>query len=184
MEMKVQPRVWERREMEGASCGSMPIQGRSCERCEKNDASDEHNRTWTGLLPAVAPLANPFVPFQRYDPPTYAADKGAVRGTLFPGLDLPYRGMINEGSLSKTHLQELQSLSFAITELGEYLDTHSDDADAFALMKSYAELYSMGKQKYESMHGPLTQGHSAMMDSYQWLKDPWPWDYEANKMGG
>ncbi len=137
-----------------------------------------------GILPAEAPLANPYVPFQRNNPPTYAADKGAVRGTLFPGLDLPYHGMGNEGSLSNTHLQELQSLCFAITELGEYLDTHKDDTEAFSLMKSYAALYQMGREKYEALHGPLTQKAAAEQDSYQWLQDPWPWDYEANKMGG
>lgn len=55
------------------------------ERTEQQDAA-------CGMLPACAPLANPFVPFQRDDPPVYAAAVGAVRGTLFPGLDLPLRG--------------------------------------------------------------------------------------------
>lgn len=180
MDMKLQPRVWDSRQNMEAT----PNQStRLCDRCElrqRNNISPEY----TGILPAEAPLANPFVPFQRNDPPTYPADRGAVRGTLFPGLDLPYRGMVNEGSLSNTHLQELQSLCFAITELGEYLDTHSDDLDAFALMKSYASLYQMGREKYEAMHGPLTQSAAAMEDSYTWLQDPWPWDYDANKMGG
>ena len=137
-----------------------------------------------GILPVNAPLANPFVPFQRNNPQTYPAAQGAVRGTLFPGLDLPYMGMVNDGSLNKTHLQELQALAFALTELGEYLDTHSDDQDAFALFQSYAELYKKGRKDYEKMHGPLSQRASSMSNRYNWMNDPWPWEYSANKEEG
>ena len=49
-----------------------------------------------GRLPAVAPLANPFVPFQMEDPPRYEARKGLIKGTLFPGLDLPFMGRTNQ----------------------------------------------------------------------------------------
>ena len=48
-----------------------------------------------GNLPACAPLANPYVPFQQNNPQTYPAKKGVVRGTLFSGLDLPFVGRIN-----------------------------------------------------------------------------------------
>lgn len=149
-------------------------------RERKNIAGDDT----TGILPSNAPLANPFVPFQRNNPRTYPAKQGVVRGTLFPGLDLPYMGMVNEGSLSETHLHELQALSFALTELGEYLDTHADDADAFDLFRSYAELYKQGREAYEKMHGPLSQKGAAMCDKYTWLQDPWPWEYAANHKEG
>lgn len=49
-----------------------------------------------GRLPMTAPLANPYVPFQAENPPKYEARKGLVRGTLFPGLDLPFMDMINK----------------------------------------------------------------------------------------
>ena len=101
-----------------------------------------------GILPARAPLANPYVPFQRNNPPTYPAKKGVVRGTLFPGLDLPFMGMVNEAPLPETHLHELQTLGFALVELGEYLDTHPDDAEAFEMFRSYADLYKKGRAEY------------------------------------
>ena len=134
-----------------------------------------------GALPAQAPLANPFVPFQQKNPPTYLAKEGVVRGTLFPGLDLPFLGMVNEGTLSETQLHELQALGFAIVELGEYLDTHPDDADAFALFQSYAKLYAQGKETYEQQFGSLTQRGAAAGDCYCWLKGPWPWELAANE---
>ena len=70
-----------------------------------------------GRLPAMAPLANPYVPFQMENPPQYDARMGMVRGTLFPGLDLPFMGMVNEEMLPVTPMTELQTLGFALQEL-------------------------------------------------------------------
>ena len=47
-----------------------------------------------GRLPAAAPLANPYVPFQMENPPKYEPRKALVRGTMFPGLDLPFKAAI------------------------------------------------------------------------------------------
>ena len=49
-----------------------------------------------GRLPAKAPLANAYVPFQSEKPPRYEARTAMVRGTLFPGLELPFMGMVNQ----------------------------------------------------------------------------------------
>lgn len=133
-----------------------------------------------GILPRRAYLANPFVPFQANNPPTYTAKKGVTRGTLFPGLDLPFMGMVNERSLSDTPLHELQTLGFALVELGQYLDTHADDEEAFQLFRSYGELYQKGKAEYEKMCGPLTLASAAQGEKYTWMQDPWPWEYAAN----
>ena len=51
---------------------------------------------YEGKLPSSAPLANPYVPFQLDSPPKYEPRKALVRGTLFPGLDLPFMGMVNK----------------------------------------------------------------------------------------
>ncbi len=132
---------------------------------------------WQGSLPSCAPLSVPFVPFQQNDPQMYPAKKGVVRGTLFPGLDLPFMGMVNEQELSDRPLHELQALGFAIIELGEYLDTHPDDTEAFSMFRSYAELYRTGRERYEQMCGPLTQLAAAGGERYAWLNDPWPWEF-------
>ena len=128
-------------------------------------------------MPACAPLANPFVPFQQNNPERYEAPKGLVRGTLFPGLDLPFMGMVNNQEKDATPLEELQALSFAVVELGEYLDTHADDTEALQLFRSYVELYQKGAAEYQKQYGPLTMSQSgADGKSYNWLQDPWPWD--------
>lgn len=135
-----------------------------------------------GRLPAMAPLANPYVPFQLENPPVYEAQKGIVRGTLFPGLDLPFMGMINQHELPNTPLAELQTMAFAIQELALYLDTHKDDKEALEMYRLYQKIYNEGKKKYEKECGPLN--HMSVVDGkYRWLDDPWPWEYSAHREG-
>ena len=134
-----------------------------------------------GILPACAPLANPYVPYQQNHPAVYPAGNGVVRGTLFPGLDLPFMGMTNDVALDDTPLHELQTLDFAIAELGLYLDTHADDKEAFELFRSYVRLQKEGMAAYEKQYGPLTAAAAADGDAYTWLSDPWPWEYDANQ---
>ena len=133
-----------------------------------------------GRLPAIAPLAVPFVPFQFDNPEIYEPRKALVRGTLFPGLELPFMGMINKNEKPVTPLTELQTLAFAIQEMALYLDTHRDDAEALELYRQYQRIYTDGKRKYEEMYGPLNHMHPSE-GSYGWLDDPWPWEYGKNK---
>lgn len=134
-----------------------------------------------GRLPASAPLANTFIPFQLENPPRYEARKGLIRGTLFPGLDLPFMGMVNQKEKQITPLSELQALGFAVQELALYLDTHRDDHEALELYREYQKMYEHCREEYQKKHGPLN--HSQRIDDkeYTWLKDPWPWEYCKNK---
>lgn len=134
-----------------------------------------------GRLPAMAPLANPFVPFQLEDPPKYEPRKAFVRGTLFPGLDLPFMGMVNKNEKPVTPLTELQTMSFVIQELALYLDTHRDDREALEIYRTFQKMYHEARMQYEKECGPLT--HKSMMDGdeYKWLDDPWPWEYAKNR---
>ena len=133
-----------------------------------------------GRLPASAPLANPYVPFQPENPAKYEARKALVRGTLFPGLDLPFMGMINKNELPVTPLTDLQTLSFMINELALYLDTHRDDLEALEVYRAYQKMYSDAQRIYEEKCGPLTH-KSISSGSYSWLDDPWPWEYAKNR---
>jgi len=135
-----------------------------------------------GKLPAMAPLANPYVPFQLENPPVYEAKKGIVRGTLFPGLDLPFMGMVNQRELPSSPLAELQTMAFAIQELALYLDTHREDMEALELYRTYQKIYAEGKKRYEKDCGPLNH-MSIAGEKYRWLDDPWPWEYTAHREG-
>ena len=134
-----------------------------------------------GTLTACAPLANPYVPFQNHDPERYAAGRALMKGTLFPGLDLPYRGAQSVEPRAAHKLCDLQAVNFAITELGLYLDTHSDDEEAVQLFNQYVEQYEMLRQQAEQSGMALTQMEAAAGGSYTWLQDPWPWGAETEE---
>ena len=145
------------------------------------DKRNMENSWREGRLPAAAPLANTFVPFQVEGPPKYEARKGLVRGTLFPGLDLPFMGMVNQKEKAVTPLTELQALGFAVQELALYLDTHRDDRDALELYRSYQQMYERCQTEYKKKYGPLNHMRASEAEGYDWLDDPWPWEYCKNK---
>ena len=134
-----------------------------------------------GHLPAEAPLAKPYVPFQKKDPPKYEARKALIRGTLFPGLDLPFLGMVNDKEKPVTPMTELQTLAFAVQELALYLDTHRDDTEAFDLYRNYQQMYDHCMKEYSKSKGPMNHSRTAPGQTYEWLDDPWPWEYCKNK---
>lgn len=133
-----------------------------------------------GRLPAMAPLANPYVPFQLEDPPKYEPQKALIRGTLYPGLDLPFKGMVNNDDKSCTPLGQLQTLDFILQELALYLDTHRDDKEALALYRNFQQVYRNSLAEYEKMYGPITRTVGCDHD-FRWLDDPWPWEYAQNQ---
>ena len=144
---------------------------RQCDKCQQHGE---------GKLPARAPLANPYVPFQVDNPSTYEPRTALVRGTLFPGLDLPFMGMVNKNEKPVTPLTELQTVAFVIQELALYLDTHPEDNEALEVYREMQKMYQTACVAYETKCGPLT--HKTPLEGpYRWLDDPWPWEYAKNR---
>ncbi len=135
-----------------------------------------------GTMPACAPLAVPYVPFQQQGNKKYDQANALANGTVFPALNLPFHLKVDADTLPDSHSTQLQALLFVITELGLYLDTHQDDTEAFRLFQQYTEMAQEAKKQYEEMHGPLTQLSAGQDATYRWLDDPWPW--ELKKDGG
>lgn len=134
-----------------------------------------------GTLPACAGLAVPYVPFQQEDPPKYSQSDALSNGTLFPHLNLPFFRMTRGSSLPDTPLAELQALEFVVLELGTYLDTHPNDAEALRMFQQFAAMEHSARASYESRFGPLTRD-ATTGDEFNWLNDPWPWNYEQNEV--
>ena len=137
-----------------------------------------------GTMPSCAGLAVPDVPFQQTGSKKYAKTHALSNGHLFPGLNLPFRLKVEGSSLPSTPLVELQALEFVVLELGTYLDTHPDDAEAFDLFKQYSAMEQSAKAEYESKYGPITKTSGAAGSSYRWLQEPWPWNYAQNEEKG
>lgn len=130
-----------------------------------------------GTLPECAPLAVPYVPFQQTGSKRYTQQEALNSGTLFPGLDLPFRVKSSAKQALGGPMAELQALEFVLLELALYLDTHQEDQEAFALYQQYAEMERQARARYEAAYGPLTQAAAAGSKSWSaWLKGPWPWE--------
>ena len=140
----------------------------------KGDARSNHVEKWaTGSLPEVGFLANTYVPNQ-LPGRQYNADEGHMRGTLFPGLDLPFQNRVNK-NLPDGPMAEVMALGFAVHELGLYLDMHPQDTEALELFNTYVRLSQTAKENYEEIYGPLTMA-TVSEGEYQWSSGPWPWD--------
>lgn len=136
----------------------------------------------SGKLPGICvPLVFPYIPFQNNNPDRYSQQDGLIAGTLFPGLDLPFKAQLKTRFPAiNTALSELMALDFAIDELGLYLTTHPNDQEVLNLYWAYIKLGREGRDKYEEMYGPLLQT-DLTPGSFRWLNDPWPWDLEGNE---
>ena len=139
--------------------------------------SDAACREMDGSLPGgCGNMVFPYIAMQRENAQRYDNREALSQGTLFPGLDLPFRKelrsrfpQVNEALL------ELMALDFAIDELGLYLVTHADDKEVLDLYWKYIALAKEGRARYQEQYGPLTQT-AVTEGGYKWLNDPWPWD--------
>ncbi len=131
-----------------------------------------------GSLPKDAPLAMAYVPLQNSAAPSYESMEALSRGTLFPGLDLPLMNIVND-ELQACPMTELMAIDFAADELELYLDTHSEDSEAFAMYQTFLALKKEARSRYVKQYGPISQEDMLGAKCYDWLKEPWPWDYRS-----
>ena len=114
-----------------------------------------------GTLPGCAALAFPYIPMQSNNPTRYSRTEALQTGTLFPGLDLPFKAAIQ----ARTKLPNT---------------AHPQDQEALGLYASYIKLAKEGREKYTAKYGPLDSAELVLEDGYTWLNDPWPWELGGN----
>ena len=73
-----------------------------------------------GSLPECAPLALAQTPMQCASEPAYDKRMALARGTLFPGLDLPFMNLVNKPADLSTPLCELMALDSADSSIASY----------------------------------------------------------------
>ena len=133
-----------------------------------------------GPLPNCAPLALGTIPMQTAAKPAYDSDEALAKGTLFPGLDLPFMDYAASGMRYETPQNELMALDFVTQELALYLDTHPSDMEAFELWKCFTELAAEGRKRYVERYGPIARSDTALFDKWVWSNNDWPWHYTEN----
>ena len=75
-------------------------------------------------------------------------------------------------------LHQVNVTAFAVKELQLYLDTHPCDTQALTLFNQYKQALSRATAEYEAQYGPLTAASAASKQSWDWICDPWPWNYQ------
>ena len=71
-------------------------------------------------------------------------------------------------------LCNIRALKFAITDIGEYLNTHSTDKRAICIHREYCQELRDLSDKYQRMYGPLSIYFPC--NSWRWLEEQWPWE--------
>ena len=106
--------------------------------------------------------------------------QGFIRGNMFKNLYDPYKIQqpyeikpMNEQADLLTHID---ALTFAMTDLQLYLDTHPTDRGMISLFNKYRKEKIDRVKDYESKYGPLTiDSDSIGQNSWEWIDEPWPW---------
>lgn len=106
---------------------------------------------------------------------------GLIRGNLFRNLYDPYKSgepyEIKPMNAQAELLTNIDALSFAMIDLGLFLDVNPNNQEAIKLFNQYREKKDNLTKEYESKYGPITLD-SDSLNSYPWAWNdmPWPWD--------
>jgi len=111
----------------------------------------------------------------------YDPYNGLIRGNLFRNLYDPYKSgepyEIKPMNAQAQQLTNIDALSFAMVDLGLFLDVNPNNQDGIKLFNQYREEKEKLTKDYESKYGPITLD-SDSLNSYPWSWNdmPWPWD--------
>ena len=76
-------------------------------------------------------------------------------------------------------LKQITATRFVLEDLALYLNTHPMDKAVIERHNFYAMQYKSLRETYEMHYGMLS--HNVCSPSpWQWINEPWPWEYEAN----
>jgi len=70
----------------------------------------------------------------------------------------------------------IETYSFVLYETVLYLDTHPDCRSALRHYAKYREKLLEAMRMYEAEYGPLTMYGNTSCDSWNWVREPWPWE--------
>lgn len=77
-------------------------------------------------------------------------------------------------------LAQLTALDFMAVDLHLFLDTHPNDCEALRRYNDIISKANILRSEYEKICGPLNSFRSASKCPWQWIDDPWPWQYSYN----
>lgn len=110
-------------------------------------------------------------------------EEGFLRGNMWRNEYDPYKNMqpvrLVPTCEREALLFKIMEMDFAVNDLNLYLDLHPEDEKIYECFKKYTKECLELKDEYAKRFGPLTLDQTNG-NSYEWMKNPWPW----NKSGG
>lgn len=111
-----------------------------------------------------------------------SSELGYLRGNMFLKEYVPYKNYQVRKLEAKTNeealLLRLSQMEFALNDLSLYLDLHPNDMAVFNKFREYTNEYKRYLNEFEKTYRPLCLS-SINKDSYEYYKNPWPWDNDA-----
>ena len=77
-------------------------------------------------------------------------------------------------------LSRIREVEFALVETILYLDAYPDNRQALAFYQDLLNERNRLVDQYEKTVGPLTATGNRSNTSWDWVKNPWPWEFAAN----
>lgn len=76
-----------------------------------------------------------------------------------------------------TLLHQIGIISFALTDMALYLDTHPHDEDALDFFNRYNHMNHRLRTEYSQKYGPLEMSYTDDSDDeWKWSLQPMPWE--------
>ncbi len=111
-----------------------------------------------------------------------SVSEGFLRGNMFANEYKPYKNYTYKKIVPKTKREELlleiMELSFAINDLNLYLDLHPNDREMLEKFNKLVVISNQKEMEYVKTYGPLEVIDSDSSSSFEWIKNPWPWERE------
>jgi spore coat protein JB len=77
----------------------------------------------------------------------------------------------------ETLLRQINAIAFSMLDLRLFLDTHPRDNTAISLLNKYKVKYTAAIAEFERMYGPYNTNYDTTGNMWQWINDPWPWEF-------
>ena len=77
-------------------------------------------------------------------------------------------------------LKKISALDFYIIDIGLYLNTHPEDKEAVMKYNAIVKEATAMRQDYQEQFGMLMVGSAQSRTPWQWIDNPWPWQYKFN----
>jgi len=112
----------------------------------------------------------------------FSSKEGFNRGNSFKMEYVPYKNYkvreVAANGEEDNLLLKICMMEFTLNDLALYLDLHPEDREVFGEFKNCVEKYKDYLDRYEREYRPLDID-SVYKDTYEFYKNPWPWDNDG-----